>query len=610
MGFLQKLTLNLLLLFSPFFFSPKLLACGQTPRPPMCGKTVVYAQAGPTGNVFTVDQNYDFQVTVFIGATAACSATPTQIDFNLTMVCDRTEFQIQRTVTSNQQSLVVNGFNDITFSLPVQFTTPHLCLISGTASVTFSDGMVISSGAPPAGAETVVCVVDQVNQQPLLEMELIDPLSPIVSVLPGDPAVLLYRITNNHTLDFRGTLTIGTHNTTFQPTMDTPGGNGDGVYAPGDPQGDHPPIFFEDELKQGICPPLPKEPSQVDPPSKNKEVDVPAGGFVDVVLIVRQWPLCSTGTCAQSVTLLDGTFTDTSVGLAWANTVIRADHTTNPNAGCPEQVAPVILGPNQGDPTKGRLGLPLQQLNPELPPLLEVDIELVQLELQGLPAMAPFNVQPLLPNEIRNVLFEFPDGPFSGAQGQTRIQCTSTDGNYEVFRMNSEIMSHAPSGFDTVGPLAMMTFGVDAVPADGNPEAVFELLIQFQATFIDDQEDYAEGQVSQFIFTDGFESGDVSAWSASPPARGNTYIGFMPTFDIRSALLSGVPTFPCPEGLSSDFDGDWLVTMADFTILAEDFNLDGEPPRDRNNDGRVGVIDLLDMLDRIGCQESEEHGTP
>lgn len=309
---------------------PSADACKGTPRTP-CSKSVVLnvispgtAIAAPTGGSVPVRLN------VFIGnsffAPPGQCPVPTSISYTASLSCGGT---IEDTITGTFVPTV--GFNDIPVSLTADAGVPRLCTLNATVRVTFNDGMVLEDSVtsrPGAGGPVpVVCITGEVPGmpgKPALEIQLVDsvtlaPVNSFIPIHPGSQARYSYRLTNHTTNDFRGTLRVGARNNSNVPVDVTPSGvpnpGNDIPFTPADPVGDTIPIRFADHLPVGLpCLPLPVDPRKSVPYVIGKKVVIPAGQTIHCPMIARPWGLCNTGTCTESVTVLEGDYRNPATG--------------------------------------------------------------------------------------------------------------------------------------------------------------------------------------------------------------------------------------------------------------------------------------------------------
>ena len=115
-------------------------------------------------------------------------------------------------------------------------------------------------------------------------------------------------------------------------------------FTPADPVGDTIPILFADNLPAGLpCLPLPTDPRKSVPYVITKKVFIPAGQTIYCPMIARPWGLCDTGTCTESVTVLEGDYRNPATGgtggrgLGCAPSVVLAvNDATSPVLDCPE----------------------------------------------------------------------------------------------------------------------------------------------------------------------------------------------------------------------------------------------------------------------------------
>lgn len=546
-------------------------ACEGKPKPPVCAKTLVLAQAAPPtlllpgGGSFNVPVTVYFQVLSFpAGASGACPGGPFTVNVGLTVTCTPT-------ADGGGSALgvpVVNGFNDLNVTVTLPPGPPRMCTVSGTATTTLSDGMMLS-----ATSNSMLCVASPAPGNPgLPRLDLaLTKGDPIARVHPGDQSRNVYRLTNNDpAATFTGTLDIEMANSSRLPGMSGPTSPVSGVYSVSDPAvGDHFPIGLPDDLING-CLPLPPNPLDPAVPMISEPIVLLPGESLDVEIIARPWGMCADGSCGRAKVTADGSFSDASLAKACSGFVTAADVLTPPTFDWPDGGSAGSFQPPP-DPMMGRLrveGSPL--------PTLPIELELLTLQ----PTLA-IDGEPPLP-----LTPQFLSGMFNSEHGRTRVRFQNSNlfdvGSFfdvfyrielegvpgsgpmiELEMVSMSLVGGAPSGFQDVGPFgvgnlgirllgepdfsafAQVTYQVSGVAVD-NTGAFHPLIFtNVQMTPTADRQGFnvmlrgmvAPGPGSHIvdlqlfgdprlffseiavpaIFVDGFESGDTSAWSATVP---------------------------------------------------------------------------------------------
>jgi len=571
-----------------------LYACGGSCKPPICGKSMVFSKTPPTDPVMLTGGGvFMLPVVVYATVTAGCSATSATATISINLDCNP---------GPNGTGLLVDapialGFNELLVPVTLPAGPPRICVVTGTATVTFDDGMVLEDTG-----DTVVCIVEPSPlgpDVPRLSMSLIT--SGLNRVHPGDQARIGYEIVNNDpTNSFNGNLRIGIANTTQMPIdLSTPA-NGEGVFSLADPVGDSFPILFEDGLLPGLCVPLPLDPHLQLPNEIIRPVVLGPGEKEIVYVLARPWGLCASGTCSESTAVLEGQYSDLTPGLACSGTVIAADVATPPQ----------FLWDGSGQVCQAQTGIPASgigrltsQLSDGTP--VQIDVVIETEEVNGNPVFDGFDyMDPIDPHELRGQFFlQLPIQPTDPLSGVTRISFFGDD-QIDVRLLELDQVEGAPTGFFDIGPFVIGVLTLDKAPFDDVPDGRLTFLMQtsmvgFSGTAFQEPEPIE-------LFVDGFESGNVSRWSRSGPeaASGAALDGVQVFYDIRAYVHDLPATFPCPLDVTADLNGDLLITPADLLIFGESFNLPAASPLDRNGDGMVNILDLVDIVDKLGCQES------
>jgi hypothetical protein len=580
-------------------------ACIGPPRQPICGKTVVFAKASPPHQVInnpTGPVQFSVPVTVFIQRTAGCDllpapVVPVSVTISLTVNCNPGPGGSGFLVSS----ILVDGFNNFSVPVTVPAGQPRICNITGSATVTFSDGMTFTSSG-----DTVVCLVEPSPTDPntpRLDLELLTPS--IDNVHPGDQATMSYRITNNDPDEsWSGSFTANLQNATDTPTegiMYNP--DGTGLYSLAEPNGDHYPIAFGDDLLPGLCVPLPLDPQLTQPGQIDRLIELDPGEQITIDVIARPWGGCANGSCGEATVILDGFFSDSTEGFACAGAVVANDTSREPDFICPGSGSVARFSVVNAQAAQGRFTAPTPMGDP-----VDLDFDFNTLEVDGGIPDPIYDFMAALDDFTgRAQFYPFAEGPFEFIQGSSE------------FRV-------APNGIDPlwerVDRLTGLTFG-DIAPAykhkvnadidgDGNNDVCFEIEIQTSVHPVDGINFLTPTGTNDLseLFTDGFESGNISRWSATVPERGNnpTIDNYQVYFDMRAFMTDSVAPYPCPMDTTADFDGDGLVTATDLQSLYPGFALSATSPQDRDGDLLLTLADLVEVNDKVGCQESGAPG--
>lgn len=461
-------------------------ACKGTPRTP-CSKSVVLNVISP-GTVVAAPAggNVPVKLNVFIGnsffAPPGACPVPTTVSYTASLHCGGvTESTATGTVPA------ASGFNDIPVLLTANAGDPRLCTLNATVTVTFSDGMkledTITTRPDAGGPVPIVCITDAVPGKagkPALEIQLVDSVTnptqvdPFIPIHPGSQAKYVYCITNNSPHDFRGTLRVGARNNSNVAADVTPGGvpnpNNDIPFTPADPVGDTIPIIFAENLPAGFpCLPLPTDPRKSVPYVIRKKVSIPAGQTIYCPMLARPWGLCNTGTCTESVTVLEGDYRDPATGgsagrgLGCAPSVVLAvNDFTAPVFDCPEigRAGRVI----NTTPTGARFQVdsffdiftelshtPPTRNGQPLPDNTQVIPATDQSAVRGQITIGNGG-QPFQPGEKINLAlqqaFTVPPGPIGDG------------GTISMIGGQPRIMEGTPNGFSSVAPVVMSQLGI------------------------------------------------------------------------------------------------------------------------------------------------------
>lgn len=527
-------------------------ACGGKPAP-FCGKTLVLSQAAPPvillpgGGSFDIPVTVYFKVLGFPAGSGICPPGPYTADIELTVTCTP--------AGDGGGSLtavpLAFGYNDLNVTVTLPAGPPRICEVAGVATTAFSDGMVLS-----AGSDSLVCLGDPAPGDPSLprlDMELIGGEA-ITKVHPGDQSAWVYRITNNDpTESYSGLLSLEMLNSSRLPDMigpPIPGANGFSISDPG--LGDNFPLGFLGDLVDG-CLPLPLEPTLPVIPLIETPILLPPGDFIEVDAFARPWGMCADGSCGRAKVLLDGTFSDTSGGIACSGFVSAADVT----------VPPLYLWPDSGqtmfflpppDPFLGRL-TGFGEFLPKLGVMIDLLTLPPQLAIDGQPPL------PLPPQMFSEPLddtsgrthahFEDPEGLF-GADSFFdifyRIEISpSPQEPFQTELIGMELVGGAPSGFESQAPFAVGQLGI-RLPGSTDFDGFLELMPQISGLAFDEN---GEGRDLVFGLVELLPSGDglgvdIHLQGQVAPGTGQQILALDLFQDFRGYLAEQIP-LPCPD---------------------------------------------------------------
>lgn len=542
---------------------------------PVCNKTLNIAIAGPPvlttdGGTVDVPALVFFDLNGFPPAFAACPGGPFSADLTVTATCSPGPNGSGQLLA---QPVTLGAFS--TFSIPLVLPAgpPRLCQITATVTLSLADGMQLSEDA-----KNVVCVLEPAPSDPSLprlDLEILTG-NALERVHPGDQNGLTYRITNNDPGEsFTGVLTLDSVQEARQPTATGPMPPGTGAVSVSDPvQGDNFPVAFLDELI-----PIPPAPVRflapgcvalgADPtipyiPTKSRPITVGPASTLDIQVFARPWGMCANGSCGRSALTLDGQFSDLTTALACGGFVTAADTSVPPSYAWPDAGKGVLVQapPNPENPLLPLLGQPS--------PDLSVPIEILSLPLLVEPFTtatpthfsSPINdergriqtqiVDTFAVDSFFDVFFDITIQPPSASTIQTEL-------------IQLDLQSHGPTGFEQTDPFVMgrvlahdtvfmvdsffdITFQISGVGIQASGDRLPLVLtgINFQrkidGTGLTAQvsgsvdaggstDDLIALEMSMdlrgfispepqdlIVFTDGFESGNVSQWSRTVPA--------------------------------------------------------------------------------------------
>lgn len=539
-------------------------ACDGTPPPPFCGKTLVLSQGAPStlllpgGGTFDVPVTVYFQMFDFPAGTGLCPGGPYAVDVDLTVTCT----PAGDGGGSLSGAAIVFGYNDFAIPVTLPAGPPRICAVDGTATVTLADGMVLE-----ARNDSMLCLAEPAPRDPgLPRLDLsLTAGEPIAKVHPGDQAAHIYRISNNDpSASFSGLLGIELVNSSRLPGTSGPMPPGTGVFAissPGD--ADNFPIGLQDDLVEG-CLPLSRDPALPIVPTIEEPILLPPGAFIDVEVFSRPWGMCADGSCGRAKLVVDGVFSDASDGLACSGFVTAGDIAAPPTYLWPDSGQVGLFLPLP-DPLLGALKVQGQP-TPELG--VELDIQLQQPLLAidgGVPQPAEQRIGDLFNPERGRLQARF-DEQFSADSFfdiAYRIDFVPNPPEVEIEIVDLQLVSAAPIGFETIAPFALIDIGI-RLPGNPDFDAFGQMTWQISGQGVDDTDQrrdlifesiqlipagggfdvqlngrvapgagnqiggldlngdprfFFAQQIDPFaeIFSDGFESGNLSAWSSSTP---------------------------------------------------------------------------------------------
>ena len=467
------------------------VACGGKAVTPSCGRTVTVTGASPTpiftaGGTFVFTQLVYFGLAEFPPGSGLCPDGPFELDLELTITCtpsgDASGSVIAVPITP--------GYSEVGVSVTIPAGPPRICSVDSAATVKSTDGAEITG----TGGGQVVCIVDEaptLPDTPRLDLELLDPGPPIARVHPGDQSSHTFRLTNNDpTATFTGGLEAQTQNRSKVPLWVDSGVPGDGVFSPSDPgDADNFPIAFGDEIN--ACVPLPADPLAAIIPVIDRPIVLAPGESTIVEILTRPWGMCSDGSCSQSKIEIIGDFSDVTAGLACTSFVTATDLAVPPTYLWPDAGATALVQPPV-DPLLGQLpfmGFPTpipepaqllaglggqpQLLPPELPPVFG-DPFAEQLDPERGRIRTTFDLsQPLQPGVPFDLVLPI------------QFQPDPAGTIVAVDLISFQWMEGAPVGFENFQPLFMGTLDVTRV-IEGVPlTTAFDFTLQLTLFGID-----------------------------------------------------------------------------------------------------------------------------
>ena len=462
---------------------PQAIPCnGSRTITPTCGKTVVLTKVGPPGPVLGAgavgfvlyDVNIFARGSNFLPAPACPQPVSVTVDVNLH--CDPGP-DASGTVGP---IAIGSGFTDITVPITIPAGPPRECQVSATATVTFSDGSVVTSVCPASDRGPTVCIVAPVpGAVPRLDIERLT--TPVLAVHAGDVGIHSYRIKNNDPAEsFSGRLCVGSKNTSKIPEDTSGTGN---VFGVSDPAGDAFAVVFADEIPAGVCPPLPKNPHLQIFREAKRVINLAPGQEIFVDVMHRPYGGCATGSCNESRVRLTGEFTDNTRGLACTNAAVVVDNSIPSNIGaCPGvgsigQVVNVVQAQKIADfQVQVAQGLPLGNILP------------VQTRgfVNGFPGL---QVQTNMLREDNNesvrdiTIISDPGGnplPLGGVlEGEFDLQIVDPTFQNEIVLDRVDLATGAPTGLSHLAPAMHLHLHSFPIALGGSPDSLLEGFLQF-----------------------------------------------------------------------------------------------------------------------------------
>lgn len=565
------------------FFVPTLLtslinqplyACGGDPPQPSCGKTITLTPAVPQtlllpgGGTFNVAVLIYFNLVDWPPGSGICPGGPFTTDIDISAVC---------TPGPDGSGLAASisiplGYSTVDVPVTLPAGPPRECQLTVTATSTLSDGMVVSNGT-----QQTVCVAEPAPGNPLVPRLQVTSVSEfdLLGVHPGSQGRFAYRVTNNDPSDtFTGQATISSEQTSRRPTASGPMPPRTGVYAPADPfQGDNFPVGFAANLDSNGCIPLPPDPQNPQIPIEIEPLTLAPGASALIPVFSRSWGMCADGSCSKGLFRVDGVFDDLSNGLGCASYAFAADPQAPPSYLWPgsgqalqlqplDPFLPLIIArgnPLPATPTEIQIEILPLQLTSNGVPLLTVKQQPLALELPNLhnthfrlgyntlssgplgPSDAIYglvfqaNILPPAP-PLDNLadLIDFapiPGVPSGGADQFTpfalgRVNVPPAD-NFQVDSFFDIFYQISLNGQDDTGEQRNFVINNFTItPEPTNNRFIVDIQGQFEpgpGLFINGIESFHDfrgfASSTEMIFTDGFESGNISVWSRGASGR-------------------------------------------------------------------------------------------
>lgn len=322
-----------------------LIPCDGTINPP-CGRTIYLAKFSPQSVVLPASG----PISVPIGLlpfvswdnvnTNVC-AQPTSATLTLTLICTPigggsastigpVNIPVPIPTTPGAQT---NIGSPVSVTIPAgTITNPSTCLVQGTYSVTFSNG--IGDGTISGTGDVEVCLVEPSpldESFPRLDMQFIDPIPGgmgFQTCRAGDQAVSFFQIVNNdpeHSVTF--SFSSSTRQTAGLPdgvtAEEAPGMNLFSISSP-IPGTDAFNQFFTDENPPGTLIP-PGHPTEVNDQLIMRDQTLGPLEATVIPVSIRSYGACGDGSCSEQTAKLTGSYSNGDVAFACASTLLLVD---------------------------------------------------------------------------------------------------------------------------------------------------------------------------------------------------------------------------------------------------------------------------------------------
>ena len=338
--FTQIATL-LLIFFLTIMPDQSIRACMGTPVPP-CGRSVVLAKFTPGTVVFPAAGAINVPIGVLPFAwwnptglpNAPICPQPVAATLNLTLTC----FPSGTVIGPQAFAVATPTFpgaqpvgGPVNFIIPAGVfppgSPPQICLVVGTYTVTFSDGVVLSFTG-----DTEVCLTPPSSLDasvPQLEMQYI-PVdgNDYRTCRRGDQANFYFLVANNDpdlsvSLDLNS---IGRQISHLPEGFDTGNAYQNDVYSISlpEPGTDAFAASFAEDLQPGELLAEP-DPSVVNDQELSRSFSLAPCEAIIICITMRSYGMCANGSCNERLVKVEGTFSDGSPALACASTLYVVD---------------------------------------------------------------------------------------------------------------------------------------------------------------------------------------------------------------------------------------------------------------------------------------------
>jgi len=628
-------------------------ACMSSPPPPFCAKSLVLAKAGPpavfvpagVAPAFAVPYTVYWQM-INVGAPNLCpppsgpgGTFPATLTLNVACI-GGPGLPAPVVIPVN----LARGYNPGAAPVVLPAGPPRVCTIVGQVDLTLLDGMMLR-----ANGDNVVCIVEPAPGDPSIPRLDLQTLTPQTQNMhPGDQGRFDYRLTNKDPID-NVTVDIDAEmeNVSRLPTMlGPPGAPGTGIFSASDPvEGDNFPIGFDEDLAPAGCLFLPGDPGNPQLATTSQTVTLAPGESHDFSLHTRAFGLCADGSCGEGRLVVDGTFDNGDTAVSCTGLVHAVDNSAPPLYQWPGSGRVVQMQPLDpfalalfGEPQPG---LPLQMDNVSFPSKAGIGPSPALVE----PQLLPFDNTD---NQRVRYIYELtlPDNPIQpGEQGFFAWQTQYFSPIPVDILQVAGIKLHAPSGFETLGPGAIVSVAYNSF----GPPLVnfFDIMYQLSGEAVDN--DTGQRVPIEIVALDLQDVSPVEvagfAQFQIPPQLGIDYESVVLNVDVRGfshgvsdsdldglpdsddncAVTQNGPSVPDVGGnVQRDTDGDnignacdadiapalndCVVNALDLGILKMAFfsnpaSTHWNPDADFNGDDQVNVLDL-------GFMKSQFFGTP